>query len=162
MPANKQITINSRKFDGTIHKSWSGELIEETSDYYVFLGVFNSLVEHPKLGVIRPETVSYEYYWKQKCYNVFRFFEPEGTFRNYYCNINLPPVFLNGVLDYVDLDVDVLVWKDFSFEILDLEEFEENAERYNYSPEIRSKVEQSLSELLELIAAREFPFSLKS
>lgn len=161
MSENKPVVINSRKFDGTIHKSWSCELINETPDYYLFLGIFQSEIKHPHLGVIRPGTASYEYYWKRECYNVFRFVEPEGVFRNFYCNINLPPTFSGNVLDYIDLDIDVLVWKDFSCQILDRDEFESNAAKYQYPSETRIEAKKSLRELLRLIENRQFPFDIK-
>ena len=65
----------------------------------MFLGVFDLEVEHPDLGIIRRGTVSYEYYWLDQWYNVFRFENPDGPLRNYYCNVNMPPVFANNVLD---------------------------------------------------------------
>jgi hypothetical protein len=158
---NNFVTINSRKFDGSIRRSWACRLVEQDGPLLVFEGVFDLDVQHDDLGFIRRGTVSYEYYWRDRWYNVFRFHEPEGYLRNYYCNINMPPVFENGVLDYVDLDLDVLVWKDFSYRILDREDFEENAEKYGYSEELRNKVEDSLKEITELINTRSFPFGKK-
>jgi hypothetical protein len=127
-----------------------------------FFGIFETEIQHPLLGVIRPETVSYELYWKNRWYNVFRFHEPEGDLRNFYCNVNLPPVFEKDVLNYVDLDIDVLVAPDFSFKVLDLEEFQENVRKYDYSPEIVAKAETSLAELIELIEKRQFPLDFKA
>ncbi len=158
MSLNELITINARKLDGEIHRSWKAELIEETEDLYVFLGIFDFEIAHPKLGVIRRETKSYEYYWKNGWFNVFRFHEPEGDFRNYYCNINQPPVLENGILNYVDLDIDVLIWKDFSYEILDIDEFEENIEKYKYPESLQKQAHKSLKDLLKIIEQKEFPF----
>jgi protein associated with RNAse G/E len=70
----------------------------------------------------------------------------------------MPPKFENNVLDYVDLDIDVLVWKDFSIEILDTDEFAENSKKYNYSVEIKNRANESLKKVLELVENRDFPF----
>jgi uncharacterized protein len=158
IPPVQTVTINSRKFDGRIHRSWKADLVEENDEYYLFAGKFEFEVNHPKLGVIRRNTVSYEYYWKNRWYNVFRFHEPEGELRNFYCNVNQPPLLQDGVLDYIDLEIDVLVWKDFTLEILDLDEFEENALIFNFSDEIKTRTRESLNELLWMIEARDFPF----
>lgn len=154
----KTITIHSRKFDGTIHRSWKASLIKENKETLFFVGAFENEVHHPKLGVIRRGTISYELYWKNDWFNVFRFHEPEGHLRNFYCNVNKPPTFQNNVLDYIDLDIDVLVWKDFSFEVLDLEEFEENALKFNYDENLKKKAQSTLSNLIYLIENRKFPF----
>lgn len=161
MSGKELITINSRKVDGKIHRSWKAELIEETPELYIFVGVFDLEVKHSKLGVIRRDTVSYEYYWKNKWFNIFRFHEPEGVLRNFYCNVNQPPILENGVLDYIDLDIDVLVWQDFSYEILDIDEFEENTLKYSYSGDLQKKAQASLREILDLLEKRHFPFDLK-
>lgn len=153
------ITINSRKFDGTIHRSWKAELVKKDETLLIFVGQFKSEITHPKLGIIRRNTVSYEYYWLERWYNIFRFHEPDGALRNYYCNINMPPTFENNVLDYIDLDIDILVWKDFEYEVLDRDEFEENAKIFKYSDEIKKKVLDNLSKLEKMIRMRNFPFA---
>lgn len=155
---NETITVNSRKFDGSIQRSWTCRLIKQNGPLFVFEGVFDFDVSHNDLGFIRRGTVSYEYYWLDRWYNVFRFHEPEGDLRNYYCNINMPPVFESGVLDYVDLDLDVLVQPDLSYRILDREDFEQNAKRFGYSDEIRVNVNAAMSDVIKLIEKRQFPF----
>lgn len=162
MSERKQIiTINSHKYDGKLHRSWEAKLIERNNTLLKFVGVFDQEIKHSHLGVIRPKTVSYEFYWLERWFNVFRFHEPDGTLRNFYCNINMPPKFENGILDYVDLDIDVVVWNDFSRQILDIEEFEENSDKYNYPKAVREKVSESLGELISLIDNRAFPFDYK-
>ncbi|MBA3632865.1 MAG: DUF402 domain-containing protein [Acidobacteria bacterium] len=156
---NKLITINSYKFDGKVHRSWKAKLIEQKDSLLIFVGEFKKEVKHSHLGVIRRGTISYEFYWLDLWYNVFRFHEPDGDLRNYYCNVNLPPKFKNGVLDYIDLDIDVLVWKDFAYEILDLDEFEENSKIFNYSEDLIRKTKDNLAKLLTLIENRNFPFN---
>ena len=151
-------TINSKKFDNKIHKQWSAKLIERKDNLLVFYGEFEKEINHPQLGVIRRGTASFEFYWLDRGYNVFRFHEPEGDLRNFYCNLNLPPRFEDNILDYIDLDLDVLVWKDFSYEILDLEEFEKNSKKFNYTDSLKIEVEKNLKELLSLIKQKSFPF----
>lgn len=158
---NALITINSRKFDDRIHRSWQARLLEETEEFYLLVGEFDSEVKHSKLGVIGRGTVSYEYYWKNEWYNVFRFHEPNGELRNFYCNINRPPQLADNILDYIDLEIDILVWRDFSLEILDLDEYEESSQKFNFSDDVKYKVEESLNKLLEMIKEKAFPFDYK-
>lgn len=158
---NNRVTINSRKFDNKIHRSWNANVVEQDSTRIIFCGEFDKEISHSHIGVIRRKTVSYEYYWFDRWYSIFRFHEPDGKFRNFYCNINQPPVFENNVLDYVDLDIDVIVWDDSRTEILDMDEFESNAVKYRYPETLIKKTLQSLDELLELIDKRQFPFNIQ-
>lgn len=155
-------TIVSKKFDGTIHRQWQAELIGRKEKLLMFVGVFDSEINHEHLGVIRRGTISYEFYWLDCWYNVFRFHEPDGTLRNFYCNINLPPRLIGDTLEYVDLDVDILVWNDFSFQILDMDEYQANAKIYLYDGELQQNVQTATTALLKKINEKTFPFEMKS
>lgn len=150
--------IKSRKYNGDVHRSWKAKFIKREDSRLEFVGRFEKEIVHPYLGVIRRNTVSYEFYWLDRWYNIFRFHEPEGELRNFYCNINMPPVFDNLLLDYIDLDIDVLVWKDFTYKILDMDEFEQNTQKYFYPNDLRVKVKIAVSELISMIEQRVFPF----
>ena len=122
------------------------------------VGEFDQEVVHTDLGLIRRGTVSYEYYWTNRWYNVFRFHEPEGELKYFYCNINTPPTFNDGNLEYVDLDIDLLVRPDYSIAILDELEFEANAEAFAIPEDVRQRARKSVDELTDMIERREFPF----
>jgi uncharacterized protein len=153
-----EISVRVMKYDGTLHRRWHAALIRRVASLLVLDAAFEDEVRHAQLGLIRRGTVSVEYYWLDRWYNVFRFLEPDGRLRNFYCNVNMPPEFDGSVLSYVDLDIDIIVSPDLSYEILDMDEFEINAERYQYPLEIRARARRALEELLALIEARAFPF----
>ena len=157
--SEKNILINSKKFDGKICKSWRAELIEKENFLLCFKGIFDQEIKHSELGIIRRGTISYEYYWLDRWFNIFKFYEPDGVFRNFYCNINQPPTFENNVLEYVDLDIDVIVWKDFSVKILDIDEFETNSKKYDYSDELKRNADIALATVLQNIEDKNFPFN---
>ncbi len=151
------ITVNSRKYDQSIRRSWQCELLERNGSMLLFRGVFDDSVSHPDLGEIKRGTISYEYYWLDRWYNIFRFHEPDGTLSKYYCNINMPPVFENGVLDYIDLDLDVVVWPGSNYMILDEVEYKENAIKYRYSEEVLLNAAAALSDVVSLIKNNQLP-----
>ena len=55
----------------------------------------------------------------------------------------------------VDLDIDVLVESDFSYQILDLEDFE----AYRYPEAVKQRAREALDELVTLVETRSFPFN---
>ncbi|HKP73794.1 MAG TPA: DUF402 domain-containing protein [Pyrinomonadaceae bacterium] len=154
----QEIVVHARKFDGRLHREWEARLLSQSGSLVLVEGAFAEEIRHPLLGTIAPGTISTEYYWTDRWYSVFRFREPTGALRNYYCNINRPPEFDGRLLTFVDLDIDVLVAPDFSYRVLDEEEFESNAKRYNYPPDVRERARLALSELVGVIERREFPF----
>lgn len=154
---NSTVTVNSLAFDGKIRRSWQCDLIERNDPMLVLVGSFDRDVEHGELGLIQKGTISYEYYWLDRWYNIFRFHESNGTLRNYYLNINMPPTFVRGELNYIDLDIDIAVWPDSSYQILDRDEFEINAERFGYSQQVRDMVESTLAQLLNIVESGDLP-----
>jgi protein associated with RNAse G/E len=152
------ITVQVAKYDGVEHRRWPALLAEQTGSLLVLDAVFEEDVEHDLLGKVASGTISIEYYWLDRWYNVFRFSDRDGNVQNFYCNVAMPPSFDGRVLSYVDLDIDVLVKPDFSYRVLDLDDFEENASRYRYSAEVQEKAHAALAELISLIETRSFPF----
>ena len=156
---NNKIVINSRKYDGSIHRSWTADLVSSKDTLRVFVGEFADSFVHPELGHIRKGMISYEYYWMDRWYNIFRFHEPDGVFRNFYCNVNMPPEFNGTEMNYVDLDLDLLVSSDWSVKLLDEDEFRQNALRYSYPDALSIKAHEQITALQDMISKREFPFS---
>jgi uncharacterized protein len=155
----RELLVRVLKFDGTEHRLWRASLSKQDGALLVLYAAFAEEVRHAQLGLIRRGTVSVEYYWLDRWYNVFRFLEPDGSTRNFYCNVNLPPTFDGRTLSYVDLDLDVLVHKDFSYETLDMDEFEAHAQAFGYPPDVRERALGALDELISFIEARAFPFN---
>jgi protein associated with RNAse G/E len=154
------ITVRACKYDGSEHRRWPATILRQEGPLLVLDARFDEEIQHDLLGTIAVGTTSIEYYWLDRWYNVFRFSDPGGTLRNYYCNINVPPDFDGQVLSYVDLDMDILVEPDFSYRVLDLEEFEQNASRYSYTNEVRENAEQALIEVTNLIETNQLPFNI--
>lgn len=150
--------IISRKFDGGGEKRWLARILSFDGNLLTLSAVFAFDVRHPQLGFIPQGTVSIEYFWLDKWYNVFRFLKPDGELRNFYCNINLPPIFDGYTLTYADLDLDLLVQPDYSWQLLDEEEFRENAAAFGYAPDICAQAYAAVEELKALCRARKFPF----
>lgn len=155
----QSVTVSARKYDGTEHRRWKALLVRRAGSLLVLDAKFEEEICHDLLGIIAPGTVSIEYYWLDRWYNIFRFLEPAGNLRNYYCNVNVPPEFESGVLRYIDLDIDVLVAPDLSYTVVDEDEFCANARRYNYPQALQQRARQALKEIVALIEAREFPFN---
>jgi protein associated with RNAse G/E len=155
----KTITVRACKYDGAEHRRWPATILRQEGSLLVLDAKFDQEIQHELLGTIAAGTTSVEYYWLDRWYNVFRFTDPQGKPRNYYCNINEPPTFDGQLLSYIDLDLDILVNPDFSYTVLDLDEFEQNAVRYDYSIDVRLNADKALRELIALIESRAFPFN---
>lgn len=155
----KSILVRALKYDGSVHRSWPAQVLSQDASLVVLDAKFPVEIVHELLGTIASGTHSLEYYWLDRWYNVFRFAQPDGKLRNYYCNVNVPAKFDGETLSYVDLDLDILVDPDFSYRVLDVEDFERNARLYGYTEDVKANARQALTELVSMIETRAFPFS---
>lgn len=144
------VTVTAKKLDRKGERIWKCRFVESVGRRITLVGVFDSEIEHPELGIIRRGTVSYEFYWPDRYSNLFRFHQPNGDVMHYYGNVALPPKISGRTLSYVDLDVDVVIHPDGRTRILDEEEFRENSVRFCYPPKVVNAAARGLTELLEL------------
>jgi protein associated with RNAse G/E len=149
---SNRVIVRVQKYDGTEYRRWAARVAKQADPLLILDAIFEDEVAHDLIGTITAGTISTEYYWLDRWYNIFRFSE------RFYCNVSMPPSFDGQVLSYVDLDIDVLVKPDFSYQVLDLEDFEDNARALNYPLDIRENAHAALAELIRLIEARSFPF----
>ena len=152
------IEVRVLKYGGTKYRHWNACLAQRDGSLLVLDGEFEHDVQHHLLGEIPRGTRTIEYYWLDRWYNVFRFFENDGKTRLYYCNVNVPPVFDGATLTYIDLDIDILVQPDLSYEVLDLDEFDRHAALFGYDDETKRQAQVAARDLVSMIEARQFPF----
>ena len=157
--SNRPIVVRACKYDGSEHRRWTAQLVKQEGALIVLDAKFPEEIIHDSLGTIAAGTHSLEYYWLDRWYNIFRFAQPNGELRNYYCNVNVPPTFDGETLSYVDLDLDILVAPDLSYRILDIVDFERNTEEYCYPSALQANARQAVDELVRLIETRQFPFN---
>ena len=153
------VLVRSYKYDGVLHRTWNAKLVRQAGSLVVLDAKFTDEIVHDLLGTILSGTQSLEYYWLDRWYNVFRFAQPDGALRSYYCNVNVPANFDGEILSYVDLDLDILVDPDLTYRVLDVEDFEINARRYGYTEDVQAKARQALADLVKMIESRAFPFA---
>jgi protein associated with RNAse G/E len=143
-----EIVVRVLNDEGHERRRWSARIAKHDGPLVVLDAVFEEEIQHDLLGRIASGNVSKEYYWLDRWYNVFRFNE------RFYCNVTKPPSFDGSILTYVDLDIDVLVESDFSYRVLDLEDFEARS----YPAEVQQNARNALDEVINLVESKAYPF----
>jgi protein associated with RNAse G/E len=77
-----------------------------------------------------------QFFWPQRWYTLSAFYSGRELVHTYASIIQPAEIFLDR-LNYVDLDLNLLVKPDLSYEVLTQAEFEEAVELLNYSEEAR-------------------------
>ena len=155
------ILIASTKFDGSPHYEYEAELLGCDGPVIVcrvHAGV--PWTGYRGSGLVRYESTAL--FFTDRWYNTQHFHEPYGEVqRRSYTNIGLPAVLEDGVLRWVDLDIDVMEDLDRTW-VDDEDEFEEHRARMGYPDDIVAGVLAARDEVLRLVSSGTFPFDRAS
>lgn len=88
-----------------------------------------------------------ERYYDNRWYNIFEIHDREDDhLKAWYCNVTTPAEFSSGKIAYIDLALDLLVYPDGHFLVLDEAEFED----LNITDESRNNARLALETLINL------------
>ena len=153
----EKLIIHSYKHDGNIHRQWDEALlIEETDEYIVFGNEKTKVIESDGRSWKTKEPAVL-FFYKNSWYNIIGQCKKDGIY--YYCNIASPFIIESNTIKYIDYDLDLRVFPDGSFKVLDRGEYNYHKSKMKYSEEIDSIVKDELTNLIEKVRKKEFPFN---
>ncbi|EGL84071.1 protein of unknown function DUF402 [Caldalkalibacillus thermarum TA2.A1] len=152
----QEIEIVSFKHDGSVHRVWERSTVLQTGSQSWIVGNDQVLVKEADGREWRTREPAICTFGKGQWFNTIGMLKEDGVY--YYCNIGSPYQWKNNRLQYIDYDLDVKVFPDMTYVILDEEEFELHRQELNYPEHIVRKVRQGLEELLSLIHQQKGPF----
>src|SRR5690606_351185 len=135
--AGSTIEIQSYKHNGQLHRVWEQSLVLKGTDTVVIGANDKTQVTESdgRTWITREPAICYFHskYW----FNIIGMLRNDGIY--YYCNISSPFVYDSEALKYIDYDLDVKVYPDMTYEILDIDEYNEHKKVMNY-PDVLDKI----------------------
>ncbi len=129
---------------------YPGRILSKQTDTMLIEARFNrkALIFH---GITLQENDRFlERYFSNRWYNLFEIHDREDdALKGWYCNVTTPAEFSDGKIAYIDLALDLLVYPDGRYLILDEDEFEALALPH----EQQAKARQALDSLVGLAEA---------
>ncbi len=152
-----QVYIQSYKHDGSLHRTWArGLVIEADEQKYVAVTNKTWVIESDgRKWFTREPAICF--FYTDRWYNVISMMRKTGVY--YYCNLASPSLFDGEAIKNIDYDLDVKVYPNGGYDILDQDEFEDHAKHMGYDEDVIDVVERSLEKLLKVIDANEAPFN---
>ena len=152
----ENFVIHSYKHDGSIHRAWDEAiLLDETDDYLVF-GNEKTKVTESNGRTWKTKEPAILYFYKNQWFNVIGQCKKDGIY--YYCNIASPFVIEDKTIKYIDYDLDLRVFPDGSFKVLDKGEYNYHKNKMNYSDDLDAVLKSELTYLIDKCKSRVFPF----
>ncbi|XMB85079.1 DUF402 domain-containing protein [Mycoplasmatota bacterium WC44] len=151
------IQIHSFKHDKSYHRIWDKAMILEIDDNCIVLANERTRVleSNGKSWFTKEPAICF--FFKDKWYNIISMLKESGVY--YYCNIGSPYAFDDEAVKYIDYDLDVKVFPNNQYKVLDKFEYQINSDEMNYSDDIKKIIEFELTDLKTRIKNKELPFS---
>ena len=151
------IQIHSYKHNGRIHRVWQETMVLKGTKNIVIAANERTLVTESdgRTWVTREPSICY--FHAEHWFNIICMLREDGVY--YYINMSSPFLYNKQRLKYIDYDLDVKVFPDMTYTILDEDEYEQHKKEMNYPNEIDIILNNNLEKLLSWIKQRRGPFA---
>jgi predicted RNA-binding protein associated with RNAse of E/G family len=158
-PTPTAINVRKRKFDNSIKSEWEGELFPV--QFPDWLLVLHHPDRHRKF--YQAETSRFELLFLHGFSLVhplaFLFvYSSAGEFREAKCDAALPATRKENLIEFTDLDLDLIVNPDFSYYFRDEDQFAVNQQKMGYSETVVAQARNGMSLAESWVESRHFPF----
>ena len=150
-----KLQIHCYKHNGKIHRTWDEAIVLEISDDYIICGNNKTKVTENDGRTHRTKEPAILFFYKNKWYNIIAQFKEFGLF--YYCNIASPYIIDGKIIKYIDYDLDLRVFPDGGYRILDRNEYKYHKRIMNYSDELDFILNTELENLIKMKNNNEGP-----
>lgn len=151
-----KLTIHCYKHNGKIHRMWDEATILDVTDDILVCGNFKTKVTEADGRNHKTNEPAVMIFYKKRWFNIIGQLKTHGLF--YYCNIATPFLIDDNIIKYIDYDLDLRVFPDGGFRVLDRNEYQYHKKIMNYSKETDLILKRELNDLIEMKKKEEGPF----
>lgn len=150
------VYIQSFKYNGTLHRTWSKGYVLSVKEHEWIIITYKTWVIEADGRRWFTKEPAICFFYDNRWYNVISMIRKSGIY--FYCNIATPSIYDGEAVKNIDLDLDVKVFPDFTYQILDEDEFKTHQKLMNYDEDIIQISKTVTSQLVDKIKEGEFPF----
>ena len=151
-----RLTIQCYKHNGKIDRISDEATVLEITDDMLIVANYKAKLTESDGRSHRTNETAIIFFYKHKWFNVIAQLKRQGLF--FYCNIATPYIIDGKVIKYIDYDLDLRVFPDGGFRVLDRNEYNYHKKIMHYSDELDLVIRTQLTELIELKRAQKGPF----
>ncbi len=142
----KKYEIHAYKHDGKIHRAWDEAVLLEIHDKYLVFGNEKTKVTESDGRTWRTKEPAVLFFYREEWFNVIGQYKRTGIY--YYCNMASPFIIEDDTIKYIDYDLDLRVFPDGSFKVLDRGEYRYHKNIMKYDKKIDTILKQELTKLI--------------
>ncbi|QPC45786.1 DUF402 domain-containing protein [Mangrovibacillus cuniculi] len=149
--------IQSYKHNGNIHRIWQETTVLKGSRRIIIGGNDRTMVTESdgRTWITREPAICY--FHAEHWFNIIGMLREDGIY--YYCNLSSPFVYDKEAIKYIDYDLDIKVYPDMTFTLLDEDEYEHHRQLMGYPDVIDHILRRNVDKLIRWIRQRKGPFA---
>ena len=153
----QRLELHSYKHNGEIQRGSDETIVIDIKDDYIVVGNYRALIIKGDGRIYRTREPAIMYFYKDRWFNIIGQLKKYGLF--YYCNLATPYLIDDGIIKYIDYDLDLRVFPDGGFRVLDNNEYNYHKKKMDYPEDIEKIIKDELSELIEMKRKNIGPFA---
>ena len=151
-----KLQIHCYKHDGSLHRRWDEAVVLDIFDDYMVFGNNKTTVIDSDGKIWKTREPAVMFFYKDRWFNIIGQLKDYGIYL--YCNIATPALIDDKIIKYIDYDLDLRVFPNGSFKILDRMEYKYHKKQMHYSNRLDFILKYELGNLIDLARVREMPF----
>lgn len=159
MCTGDKLQIQCYKHNKKVHRAWNEAIVLDVKKDYIVFGNNRTLVTEAEGTTWKTKEPAIMYFFKNKWYNVIAQMKKEGIY--YYCNIASPFIIEEGTIKYIDYDLDLRIFPNGEYKILDKLEYEYHKNKMGYSEDLDKVINNALIELIDEYKSKSSMFDSK-
>lgn len=154
-----KLQIHCYKHDGSLHRTCDEATVIEIKDDILVCANYKTQIKESGGTRYHTKEPAILMFYKNEWFNIIGQIKNTGLF--YYCNIASPYIIDDGLIKYIDYDLDLRVYPDGSFKVLDRNEYRYNKKKMNYDENLEKVIQYELTKLIEMKKNEIGPFNKK-
>ena len=152
-----RLTIHCYKHNGMLEHTSDEAIVLEDNDEMLICGNGKTRITEKDGRSYMTNEPAVLFFYKNHWFNIIGQLKKYGLF--YYCNIATPYLIDDGIIKYIDYDLDLRVFPDGGFKILDRNEYNYHKKLMHYPKETDMILKRELTELIEMKKKNIGPFA---
>ncbi len=151
-----KLQIHCYKHNGQLHQLCDEAIVLYNDNEKIIVANNKAKLTEADGRSYRAKEPAILFFYKKHWFNIIGQLKEYGLF--YYCNIATPYLIDGNIIKYIDYDLDLRVFPDGGFKILDYNEYNYHKRIMNYPKEIQLIIKNELSNLINMKRNDEGPF----
>ena len=151
-----ELVIHCYKHNGKIHRIWDEALVLDVTEDYIVCGNNKVKITEADGRIHTTNEPAIIFLYKNRWFHITGQLKDKGLF--YKCDIASPFLIDDGIIKYIDYDLDLRVFPDGGFRVLDKNEYKYHKKLMHYSNEIDLILNSELKSLIDMKKKNIGPF----